>query len=198
MKIVVIGGTGLVGSEIVKKLRPEHEVIAVGKTSGDLQVDIEDKAALEALFAQIGPVDAILSAAGDGVMGPFDAAEDHAYERALNSKVMGQVNLTRVGQKYLTAGGSITLTSGAAAKHPMPQTAAISMGAAAIDAFVATVALELKDNKRINAVSLSLVKEAAEKFGMDSAGLAPVAKVAEVYCNSALGGATGQPLPVAA
>lgn len=198
MKIVVVGGTGLVGQEIVKQLQAAHEVIAVSRNSADLQVDIEDKASIQALFDKIGPLDAIISAAGDGVMGPFDAEDDAAYERSLNSKIMGQVNLTRIGQKHLTPNGSITLTSGAAAQHPLPHTAAISMGAAAVDAFAATVALELQDGKRINTISLSLVKEAAETYGMDSTGCVPVAKVAQTYVKSALEPLTGQKLPVAA
>ncbi|SFL11465.1 NAD(P)-dependent dehydrogenase, short-chain alcohol dehydrogenase family [Pseudovibrio ascidiaceicola] len=181
MKIVVVGGTGLVGSEVAKLLGQEHDVITVGRTSGNMQADIEDKASVQTLFEKIGAVDAIISVAGDGVFGGFDEEGDHAYEQALQSKVMGQVNLTRVGHKYLNKGGSITLTSGAVAQHPMPNTAAIAIATAGVDAFVRTVALELVDDKRINSVSLSLVKESAEKFGMDRTHCVPAAKVAEYY-----------------
>lgn len=71
-------------------------------------------------------------------------------------------------------------------------------GAAAVDAFAATVAPELKDGKRINTISLSLVKEAAEKHGLDNTGCTPVARVAESYIKSALDPITGQHLPAAA
>ncbi|EEA92249.1 short chain dehydrogenase [Pseudovibrio sp. JE062] len=192
MKTVVVGGTGLVGSEVAKLLGQEHEVITVGRSSGDMQADIEDKASLEALFEKIGAVDAIISVAGDGVFGGFDEEGDHAYERALQSKVMGQVNLTRVGHKYLNKGGSITLTSGAVAQHPMPNTAAIAIATAGVDAFVRTVALELADDKRINSLSLSLVKESAEKFGMDSTHCVPAAKVAEHYRDVLSSSGSGQ------
>lgn len=192
MKTVVIGGTGLVGTEIVKLLGREHDVITVGRTSGDLHADIENKESIKALFEKVGPVDAFVVAAGDGVMGRFDDDSDHAYDLALKSKVMGQVNVVRIGHKYLNSGGSITLTSGAVAKNPMPNTAAIAAGVGAIDAFVATVALELEENKRINAISLSLVKESAEEFGMDSSDCVPAADVSTHYRDCINGSFTGQ------
>lgn len=194
MKVVVIGGTGLVGSEIVTQLRLEHEVVAVGKSRGDLQVDIESKTSLKRLFEKIGPVDAIISATGDGVMGRFDEQHDEAYDLVLQSKIMGQVNIARIGHAYLKEGGSITLTSGAVTSSPMPNTAAIAIGAGAIEAFVAATALELEGDKRINAISLSLVKESAEKFGMDSRGCVPVSEVAQRYRECVLGEMTGQSL----
>lgn len=192
MKAVVIGGTGLVGSELVKLLSQDHEVITVGRTSGDMQADIEDKASIKALFEKTGKVDAIISTAGDGIFGSFDDENDLAYERALQSKIMGQVNVTRIGHKYLNDNGSITLTSGAVAQHPTPNTAAIAISTAAIDAFALTVALELGDTNRITSMSLSLVKESAETFGMDSTNCVLASRVAEHYRDCILGDASGQ------
>ncbi|MCV6576498.1 MAG: short chain dehydrogenase [Cohaesibacter sp.] len=192
MKAIVIGGTGLVGSEVVHQLRPDHEVISVGRTRGDMQVNIEERASVKALFERTGPVDAIISLAGDGIFGAFDDDTDEAYARVLKSKVMGQVNIARQGHPYLNEGGSITLTSGAVSRHPMPGTAAIALGAGALDAFVGSVALELKDGKRINAISLSLVKESAEKLGWDSANCVPVKRVAQRYLDAAFGHINGQ------
>jgi NAD(P)-dependent dehydrogenase (short-subunit alcohol dehydrogenase family) len=193
MKIVVIGGTGLVGTGIVTQLRADaHNVIAVGRSGGDRQVDMTATAALRAMFEELGPVDAIISAAGDGTFGAFDAEDTTAYDMALDSKIRGQVNLTRIGHRLLTPGGSITLTSGAVTRHPMPQTAAIALGAGAIDAFVATVALELEQGKRINAVSLPMVKESAQAFGFDDSHCPSVQQVAHHYRDLALGTGTGQ------
>lgn len=192
-KIVVIGGTGLVGSGIVTQLRADdHEVISVGRSGGDRQVDMTDAKALSEFFNELGPVDAIISAAGDGTFGPFDAEDDTAYNMALDSKIRGQVNLARIGHRHLTPGGSLTLTSGAVTRHPMAQTAAIALGAGAIEAFVATVALELEEGKRINAVSLPMVKESAQAFGLDESACPSVAQVALHYRDLALGEVSGQ------
>lgn len=40
MKIVVIGATGTIGRRVVEKLQSQHEVVSVGSSSGDYQVDI--------------------------------------------------------------------------------------------------------------------------------------------------------------
>lgn len=74
----------------------------------------------------------------------------------------------------------------------MPNTAAIAMGVAAIDAFVATAALELPANKRINAVSPSMVKETMEQWGIDSSTGIPASDVARYYQASILGSANGE------
>lgn len=196
MKVIVFGGTGLVGREVVRLLRDDHDVISVGHRRGDMRVDIETRASVKALFDQAGQVDAIISLAGDGAFGAFDDEDSNAYARVLQSKIMGQVNIASVGHAYLKAGGSITLTSGAAARQPTAGAAAIALGAGAIDAFVGSVALELEGGKRINAVSLSLVKESAEKFGWDSTHCLPVGLVAQRYREIAFGKTNGQALAV--
>lgn len=50
MKIVVVGGTRIVGSAVVSLLKNDHTIITVGKTNDDYQVDIEDKASIEKVF----------------------------------------------------------------------------------------------------------------------------------------------------
>jgi len=181
MKILAIGANGVVGKAVVKQLAQEHEVVAVGHSSGALTVDIESKESILALYEKVGRVDAIVCMAGNGEMGSLEEMPDSGYQTVLNNKLMGQVNLVRLGLNYLNQGGSITLTSGEAANNPMPGTAAIAMGVAAVNAFVATAALEIKDNKRINAVSPSMVKETMEQWGIDSSSGIAASDVATYY-----------------
>lgn len=181
MKILAIGANGVIGKAVVSLLQQDHQVIAVGHSQGDYTVDIESKESIQALFERIGKVDAIISMAGNGQMGSLEEMPDSAFLEVLNNKVMGQVNVVRLGLDYLNEGGSITLTSGQAANHPMPGTTAITMGVAAINAFVATAALELKDGKRINAVSPGMVKETMELWGIDSSTGIPAKDVATYY-----------------
>lgn len=89
--------------------------------------------------------------------------------------------LVRIGLDYLNEGGSITLTSGQASNHPMPGMAAIAMGVAAVNAFVNSAALELKERKRINAVSPGMVKETMELWGIDSSSGIAASDVATYY-----------------
>ncbi len=50
MRILVVGGTGIIGKELIALLREEHEVIAIGKNSGDYRLNIEDKAAISKMY----------------------------------------------------------------------------------------------------------------------------------------------------
>ena len=71
MKIILIGGTGTLGSAVDKALKARHEIVRVGRKSGDFQVDITDPVSIEQLFAKIGEFDAVVSTAGDVHFGPL-------------------------------------------------------------------------------------------------------------------------------
>lgn len=192
MKILAIGANGVIGKAVVQHLQQEHDVIAVGHSSGDLTVDVENKESIQAMFQKVGKVDAIVSMVGNGEMGTVQDMQDSGFHMVLNNKVMGQVNLVRLGLDYLNQGGSITLTSGQASNHPMQGTAAIAMGVAAVNAFVATAALELSDDKRINAVSPSMVKETMDLWGVDSSSGIAALDVASYYQASIDGQKNGE------
>ncbi|WP_299788725.1 hypothetical protein [uncultured Shewanella sp.] len=74
----------------------------------------------------------------------------------------------------------------------MPGAAAISMATAAVNAFSVAAALELKDEKRLNAVSPAFVKETMEMLGMDSTYGIPAEDVATYYQASVEGKANGE------
>jgi dTDP-4-dehydrorhamnose reductase len=65
MKIIVIGASGTVGRAVAQELNQRHEVIRVGRTQGDYQVDITSQQSVQNLFAKTGRVDAIVSATGN-------------------------------------------------------------------------------------------------------------------------------------
>jgi NAD(P)-dependent dehydrogenase (short-subunit alcohol dehydrogenase family) len=119
---------------------------------------------------------------------------DADYEMGLRSKLMGQVSLARIAKDHLRDGGSITVTTGVLAMHPMPRSASISMVNAGLEGFVRAAALELPRNLRINAVSPPWVKETMVKLGMDpSSGLAS-ADVANAYVAAVEGSHQGKVL----
>lgn len=192
MKVLVVGGTGTIGSALVELLNQEHQVICVGNSSGEYTVDIDSKESISRLFDEIGKVDAIVSVTGKGEFGRFNDESDSGYELVWQNKVMGQINLVRVGMQYLNSGGSITLTSGQASNKPFPGTAAISMGCAALNAFVATAAMELQNDQRINVVSPDFVKETMLMMGMDSEAGIAAQDVAKFYLRSIQGEQSGQ------
>jgi len=192
MKIVIIGATGTIGKAVAAALRAKHEVIAVSRSAADYRADITDKSSLEKAFAAIGKVDAIVSAAGGAVFKPLAALTDADFEKCLHDKLMGQVNVVRVGSQYVRSGGSITITSGVLAGEPMPGAAAISMVNAGLEGFGRAAALELGNEKiRVNVVSPPWVTETLIAYKMDPANGLPAAEVAKAYVKSVEGEATG-------
>ena len=141
MRILVIGATGTIGREVVRLLEVGHEVVRVGHREGDPQVDIASKASIEKLYKAVGKFDAVVSAAGLAPFGPLNELTDRDFTLGLTNKLMGQINLVRVGREYISSNGSFTLTAGILARHPVRGGALISLVNAGIEAFVHAAAL---------------------------------------------------------
>jgi NAD(P)-dependent dehydrogenase (short-subunit alcohol dehydrogenase family) len=181
MKIIVIGATGTIGSEVAKALSlKKHEVVRASR-KGDVKVNLDDSASVRAMFEKIRDVDAVISCAGNAAFKPFADLTDADYELGLRSKLMGQVSLARIAKDHIHDGGSITLTTGVLAMRPMLGSASVSMVNAGVEGFVRAAALEMPRKIRINVISPPWVKETMIKLGMDpTPGLAS-AEVAKAY-----------------
>ena len=194
MKILIIGGTGTIGKKVSKHYAKKHEVIIGGRQSGDVIVDIADSSSIEKAFEEIGKVDAIVAIAGEAKWDTFASMSEDDFYIGLKSKLMGQVNLVRIGQNYLNTGGSFTLTTGILADHPVNMTTSPAMVNGAIHSFVKAVALELKNEHRINVVSSGLVEDAVAVYEDYFPGHNPIPmwKVVNGYVKSVEGKGTGE------
>jgi len=193
MKVLVVGASGVIGSAIVKALSDEHQVISASRSTGDVKIDLSDPASIRAMFAQIGQVDAIISAAGEADIKPLEALTDQDYDRATGMQLMGQINLFRYGKDNLVPGGSVTLTSGAASKYNFPGAAAIGMACAGLERFADAAAQELTDI-RLNIVSPTSVTESMELLGWPTEGSITAANTAKSYLAAVNGTMNGQTL----
>ena len=194
MKIIIVGGEGTIGKKISAHFAKKHEVIVVGRKSGEIKADIADSASIKAMFKTAGKSDAIVCVAGEAKWAPFETLTEEDFYIGLKSKLMGQVNLVRIGQEYLNPGGSFTLTTGILADHPVALTTSAAMVNGAIHSFVMAAALELKNGHRINVVSSGLVEDAVEKYEAYFPGHNPIPmkKVINGYVKSVEGKGTGQ------
>jgi len=198
MKILVIGGTGTIGKAIVRHYQNNHQVITAGFSRGDYQVDLKDSQSIAALYQQTGPVDAIVCAAGEAKWDLFENLSEQDFHIGLNSKLMGQVNVVRLGLQTLNPGGSITLTTGILADDPVIKTASAAMVNGAIHSFVKAASLEITDGARLNAVSTGVVMDAYEKYQTYFPGHPPIAmdRVVLAYSKSIEGHGHGEVIRV--
>ena len=181
MRILLIGATGTIGSKVRERLAEHHEVVAAGYRDGEYRVDIADKASIEQLFEQVGEVDAVVSTTGAAAFAPLAEQTDEQFDLAWSNKLMGQINLLRVGRSYVRKGGAVLLTSGMLSDAPMPGSSSVSAANGALNSFVKAAALELGDEIRVNAVSPIFVKETMEMMGMDSAAGMSAFDTAKAY-----------------
>jgi len=194
MKVLVVGGTGTIGSAVVRLLAAEHEVVSVAHSSGEVRVDIASPDSIRRLFEQVGRVDAVVSCAGQAAFRPLEQLSEEDFRFSLGNKLMGQVDLVRLGLEHVADGGSFTLTSGVLAQEPMPGSAAISLVNAGLEGFARAAALEAPRGIRVNVVSPPWVSETLTAMGMDPSGGLPADTVALAYREAVSGMGNGEVL----
>lgn len=194
MKIVIVGASGTVGSAVSELLAKDHQVIRVGHSQGDATVDMRDPASIKALFAKLGQFDALVVASGSVAFNALTEMTDEQWQVGLQSKLMGQINLTRAAIPHLNDKGSITLISGILSEEPINWGVSATTINGAIDHFVKAAACELPRGLRINVVSPTVLTESMDKYASFFPGFVPVpaARVAQAYQRSVLGVQTGQ------
>ena len=198
MRILIIGGNGTIGSKVAAHFSEENELLIAGRKSGDIEVDIAESRSIRSMFEKTGQVDAIICIAGEAKWAAFNDLREEDYYIGLKSKLMGQVNLVRIGKKYLNQNGSITLSTGILADDPVVKTTSAAMVNGGIHSFVQAVALEMENGIRVNAVSLGVVADAYEKYKDYFPGHDPISmtKVVNAYIRSVSGTDNGQVIRV--
>jgi len=175
-RILVVGGNSGMGLALCEELLERGcEVLVAGRSRSKLDaalahlagmgkvsahaVDVTLEDDVKRLFSECGPLDDIVCTAAD-VRGAYEllpALELEAIDRALRSKVVAPILLAKHGAHGLSAGGSLTLTSGIAAYRPRPRGVAVAAINAALEGVVRALAVELAP-LRVNAVSPGWVR----------------------------------------
>jgi NAD(P)-dependent dehydrogenase (short-subunit alcohol dehydrogenase family) len=194
MKIIVIGATGDIGRAACAELSARHEIIRVGRNSGDIHADIADRASIEAMYRQTGKVDAVVTTLGSVHFGPLADFTEDQFMLGLKNKVMGQVNVVLAGLDHVTDGGSFTLTSGVLDRDPIRLGAGAATANGALGGFVTGAAIEMPRGLRINVVSPGLLEVSVPRYGAYFAGHEPVSshRVGLAYAKSVEGALTGK------
>lgn len=190
MRILVIG-TGTIGRAVVAALSAGNEIISASLRSSTHKVDMTDPASIQQMYRSLGKLDAVVCAAGQAKFAPLAQLSDSDFRFSLDNKLMGQVNIVRLGFEQVRDGGSFTLTAGSLAQEPMPGSAAVSVVNAGIEGFARAAALEAPRRIRVNAISPPWVTETLRALNMDRPDGLPAAVVARAYVRSVTGTDSG-------
>lgn len=193
MKILLIGSTGTIGSQVLAQLKGKHEVITANRSSGDFRVELGAPQSIKNLFAELSGLDAVVSAVGLCKFGSLMKLTDADFQFGFDQKFMGQINLLRFGLKAVKDAASFTLTGGMASRFVKDKGfTSISAMNAALEGFTRAAVLELPPTVRVNIVAPPWVTETREALGMDTSIGRPAAQVAKSYIEVIEGSMSGQ------
>src|SRR5712671_5885130 len=117
MKIILIGANGTIGEQVQKALAGAgHEIVKVGRKSGDFQVEIENRESVRKFYQTVGSFDAVAIAAGEVAFAPLSELTAEKWQFSLGSKLMGQISLA---VPFIKEKGSFTLVSGILKDDPI-------------------------------------------------------------------------------
>lgn len=192
--VLLVGASGVLGRAVASELGRDRRVIGAGRQSGEVRVDLRSDESVEAMFAQVGVVDAIVCTAGNVHFGELYGMTPAQFDIGLQDKLLGQVRLALLGQHHLADGGSITLTTGILSEEPIRQGANATAVNAAVEGFVRTAARELRRGLRMNVVSPNALVESWDAYAPYFPGFEPVpaARAALAYRRSVDGVDSGR------
>lgn len=120
-------------------------------------IDLTNPAAVERLAAEVGDIDHLVYTAGDSVtMAPVSDLTPEMITGFFQTRFVGALTVVRAFAPRITAGGSITLTSGHAAGQPQLGALPVSL-CGAMNALTTALAVELAPI-RVNAVAPGMVR----------------------------------------
>ena len=100
-KILVLGGSGDIGSEIVKKF-PNDFVVSVGSNS----VDLSNKDSVDNFIKQHSSFDTVIHSAGYNVPGAFETLDLDSIEKSVRTNLLGFLPIVQSNIEYWKTTGT--------------------------------------------------------------------------------------------
>lgn len=154
MHIVVVGATGVLGSNLASQLRlGGGQVSAIVRDSSRLDsasisrsatADITNSASLRAAFAELAPFDGVINAAGVVAFGNLVELDDHTLTQLFAINAIAPIVMLRESAPHISPGGFFLNISAVVAQAPMAGMSAYSASKAAVWGAMVAATRELR------------------------------------------------------
>jgi pteridine reductase len=166
VRALVTGGTGRVGSAIARRLDAAgHAVVAAGSAEADLSRPTDARALVERAAADLGGLDLLVHAAGEGFAPKaVDELTEADWDAAFGVTAKGSFFLAQAAARHLRASrGTVVLIEDVAAYQPWPSFAAHCAAKAAQAMLTRVLARALAPEIRVCGVAPGPVAVAPEQ-----------------------------------
>ncbi len=153
-KIVIVGATGVLGSELAAQLSAEGaRVCAIVRDASRLNpatvtehaiAEISDITALSAALASLAPFDGLINAAGVVAFGNVAELDDATLTSLFAINAIAPIVMLRESSKHINEGGFFANLTAVVAQQPMAGMAAYSASKAAVWGAMVGAARELR------------------------------------------------------
>ena len=166
MRALVTGGTGRLGSAIAARLEAAgYAVVAAGSAEADLSRRNDARALVERAAAELGGLDLLVHAAGEGFTAkPVEEVTEADWDEAFGVTAKGSFFLVQAAAPHLRASrGAVVLIEDVAAYQPWPSVAAHCAAKAAQAMLTRVFARALAPEVRVCGVAPGPVAVAPEQ-----------------------------------
>lgn len=163
MKIIIVGASGAVGKTAISALPPLHQIIRVGKSASEVQMDIENIDSICVMYRQVGKPHPVVRAIGQVQFGVVDEMSSEQFMEGINHKALPQFNLVPREFDYENDDGSFTVSRGLINRDPI-RGGSCTADKGALGGFVARAAVDEPCGIRTNAVSPEVLESCRDAY----------------------------------
>lgn len=196
--LAITGGTGGLGTEVVRRLSLDYHCIVLGHA----QVDLTSEESVHNAFANIGEIYGLVHLVGGWAGGKTRDTSLETWSKMLALNTTAAFLAVRGALPHITNPGRIVTVSSIASLNVKGGSAAYTVAKSALNALVQVIAAEERANGiTANAVLPDSLATPAMLKSTDAAKLVPLERVAETIAfllSDAAAGTSGTLIPIRA